>query len=71
MPYPYNITEDVSSLQRPSLLPSPDSVDQGKLKQGEEYEASADKEPDINNLDIADLDEYHRYNVISFQPCQP
>ena len=36
-------------------LPARDDVDEGKLHEGEEDETGADKEPDVNELDVGHL----------------
>ena len=46
-----------------NLLSPPDSVDNSKLKEREEYEACAGEEPDINELDIVDLGKLVRAGV--------
>ena len=44
-----------TALNLDHLLPPGDDVDEGKLHEGEEDEAGADEEPDVDELDVGHL----------------
>ena len=50
------------------LLSSPDGVDKGKFKEREENEAGAHNEPNVNELDVANLIIKRTRQIIIFRP---
>ena len=67
---------DASDILPPPLkldhsLPAGDDVDEGKLHEGEEDETGADKEPDVDELDVGDLRQIGCACAVKIRLSQP